>query len=83
MKIYKTLLWFCEQMQKALNKNSYKGGWKGCGTEYLFEKLTEEYEEVMVYSRQSLIDKNIKKKLTAECADLANIAMMLADEVKR
>lgn len=69
------VIWFAFQMERKLKANDHKGGWKKCTNTFLLGKLTEESIEI----RES-----IKRLGTTpldrinECADVANIAMMLA-----
>ena len=74
----KTVEWFAKEMDKELNRNSHKGGWKGCGVERLYSGFLEEtlelYEQIFKYhSKQGIIE---------EAIDVANFAMMIADEAR-
>ena len=79
--------WFAEKMEAMLAANDDKGGWEDCPLEFLRGKLEEEYQEVIEELDEILEKKQSKTKITIrdkrsliwECADLANIAMMLAD----
>ncbi|BFH63945.1 hypothetical protein [Paenibacillus azoreducens] len=63
--------WFAQQMETKLRENDWKGGWKDCRIQYLLEKLDEEVHELSgCISNEEAIK---------EAADVANIAMMIAD----
>lgn len=63
--------WFAQQMEAKLRENDWKGGWKDCRIQYLFEKLDEEVHELSVCISNEEVIK--------EAADVANVAMMIAD----
>lgn len=69
------VIWFAFQMERKLKANDHKGGWKSCTNTYLLSRLTQESKEIKEAitqfgkTQQDVID---------ECADTANIAMMLA-----
>ena len=65
---------FAQQMEKMLRANDYKGGWEDSTQLFLLSKLCEEVAEVAnAFQNPGTSD------LTHECADVANIAMMIAD----
>lgn len=67
---------FAVAMEKELRENDHKGGWKTEGISYFIEKLHEEVNELT----KALGDiKATKRRVLSEAADVANIAMMLAD----
>jgi len=67
---------FATVMEHKLRLNDYKGGWDDCSWEYLWGKLREETRELDNASKQKLQGNNA---VTEEAADVANIALMLAD----
>jgi len=69
------LRWFAEQMELKLRANDHKGGWNQCSLQYLFEKLDEEVGEL---SATLTNEETIR-----EAADVANIAMMIADNARQ
>jgi len=78
--------WFAEKMEQKLRINDHKGGWNGCGQDYLFDRMVEEAEEL----RKSLINldwdaesETRKETVIREAADIANFAMMIADNVRK
>lgn len=77
MKVRKSLKEFAEMQEEVLRDKDHKGGWKSCTNFYLFSKLELEFEEL----QRALMD-GIKTNIRAECVDIANYAMMLADNNK-
>jgi len=72
--------WFAEQMEAKLRENDHKGGWEDCDYEYLANRLEEEVEELRALEG----DPDVKgEKIIRECADIANFAMMIADNIRR
>jgi hypothetical protein len=65
--------WFAKEMESTLKKNDHKGGWQKETMEYLFNRLKEEVDEL----EPALYDKY--RKCIREAADVANFAMMIAD----
>lgn len=69
---------FACDMQAELNVNVQKGGeddWKTCNVLWLLAKLMEETGEVA----DAILDRNYCGTVREECADVANIALMIAD----
>jgi len=77
---------FAEIMQEKLDKNKFKEcpvmnphgtgrKWKHCPDVYLFRRLLEEFCEM----QKSIWDGESSDKIARECADIANFAMMIAD----
>ena len=66
--------WFARQMEVVLQANDHKSGWEGLSKKYLIDKLEEEYEELI-----EAVQKGDATTIATEAADLANVAMMLAD----
>lgn len=76
-----TVLWFASQMEAKLKKNRHKGdqeGWRDCGVSYLMERLHGEFEELT-----RALSSTDKEDIIAECADVANFAMMIADIINQ
>ena len=69
-----TVLIFANNMEQKLVENDYKRDWENCSKSFLKVKLLEEIAELF----DSLKHSN-QRKITAEAADVANIAMMIAD----
>jgi len=68
--------WFAEQMELTLRANEHKGGWQNCNHDYLMSRLHEEVEEIHELEGVEDID---PQAIVRECADVANFAMMIAD----
>lgn len=80
---------FAEVMEYNLKSNDRKGGWHNCPIEFLTHKLHEEVSELMIvlqdprlYSDNEDTRQFFIERLVSEAADVANIAMMFADNVK-
>jgi NTP pyrophosphatase (non-canonical NTP hydrolase) len=76
------VLGFASAMQKELDENSHKGTWRvrqqSCSPEALLKRLKEETTEI-----ESAIALNQPvEEIIAECADVGNFAMMIADNYK-
>ena len=69
-----SVAWFSEQMEAKLAKNDHKGGWGNCELQYLSKRLTDERKELY-----EAIKSKDSEKIIAECADIANFALMIAD----
>ncbi|UOF80423.1 triphosphate pyrophosphohydrolase mazG-like domain protein [Caudoviricetes sp.] len=71
--------WFAEEMEKRLTKNDHKPGWDSDSFEALFKRLNDEALELeMAYYGGSPDDEFIQ-----EAADIANFAMMIADNASK
>ncbi len=83
MKVRKEVKWFSELMEEKLKKNDHKGGWRDGDSTidgYLIYRLQDEVDELKEKLRiESWVEPDGIKKITEECADVANFAMMIAD----
>lgn len=85
MKLDDFIIKFAHAMQQKINENMHKGGWNTGDPEndraFLREKLEEEvdelFDELDAYEHNP--DEYVGDGLLREAADVANIAMMLAD----
>ena len=68
---------FAEGMIRKLAKNSHKAHWSTVSCDYLFDRLKEEVHELSD-SRSGSVESIID-----ECYDVANFAMMIADNVSK
>lgn len=66
-------------MEFALQKNDWKGGWQDDRMFDLLERLREETDEL----RDALFVAKNFEDIIKESADIANFAMMIADNVRR
>lgn len=70
---------FSLQMVENLNNNIHKGHWAGETNVYLLERLREEMEELEL----AVMRGADLKTVLSEAADVANFAMMIADNAVR
>lgn len=68
---------FAHDMEKQLKKNDIKGGWGQEHPEFLSKCLWENFEK-LTYGALKKADKD-KYEITKLCANIANYAMMIAD----
>lgn len=64
---------FAQAMEARLRKNDWKGHWRHCTGAYLFNRMRGEITE---------LSKAPPEDRLAEAADVANFAMMIADNAK-
>jgi NTP pyrophosphatase (non-canonical NTP hydrolase) len=87
------VLAFAKLMEKKLRQNDHKGGWQREDPDYILKRLREEVEEIAAYGGH-LVGAQIRHlehpddpqqksskadSIGEECADVANFAMMIAD----
>lgn len=65
---------FANAMENELRENDHKGGWQNCEMGYLRRRLRQEVEELC-----RAVDEGRTKDILSEAADVANFAMMIAD----
>lgn len=68
---------FARQMEERLQQNDWKGGWQDDAAGDLFNHLVEEVGEIAELLRDP---KAIYDDVLGECADAANMAMMVAEQ---
>ena len=73
-----SVMHFAEGMLDKLGKNRHKAHWSNAQQEYLWSRLVEELNEL----RSALDYQNDKLNIIQECYDVANFAMMIADNLK-
>jgi NTP pyrophosphatase (non-canonical NTP hydrolase) len=71
------LLRFAMLMQDKLDENCHKRGWSDLSPAWLLRRMREETGEI----RTALRKKKDALTIARECADVANFAMMLADNL--
>lgn len=78
--------WFANEMEKKLIANDYKGGWENSDQFQLFNKLRQEecseLLEAMIDSKLP-VDPTALENIIEEAADVANLAMMIADLARK
>lgn len=67
---------FAQAMEQKLKENDYKGHWDHCSMQYLSMRLTQEREEL-----RRAVERADSKEVLREAADVANFAMMIAENV--
>lgn len=81
------LVWFVHIMEEKLQQNDHKGGWSECSLLWLMNKLNEEVGELSEQVGPMYLpggqeiggDYLDAQILEREAADVANLAMMIAD----
>ena len=68
--------WFAEQMELVLRANDHKPGWQNDAPVDLLKRLYEEVEEL----RDGMFIPVNANTIVKEAADVANFAMMIADQ---
>jgi hypothetical protein len=77
--------WFAKQMEKKLKENDHKTHWSQCDIQYLSVRLYEEVQELgreLWFYEQNPAPHNAVNVIK-ECADIANFAMMIADNARQ
>lgn len=74
IRLRKEVRLFAEQMELKLRKNDHKGHWDVCRPGYLIDRLKEETKEL-----EKILYSENPKQIISEAADVANFAMMIAD----
>lgn len=72
--------WFAELMEVKLRENDHKGGWQDCSLDWLVERLYEEAKELWVEIDRVEPEAD---QIVREATDVANFAMMIADNARR
>lgn len=76
IELYTACMWYASQMYRQLVENEAKGTWKDDALANLLLHLKEEVQEVQDLLANSLFGPD---EMDAECADIGNLAMMIAD----
>lgn len=76
---------FAEAMEDKLLANEYRGGWDDCSIDFLTLRMREEQAELFNALRlyHMFPSEDTKRRVTEECADIANFAMMISDLVNK
>lgn len=69
------VLRLASEMARKLEANAHKGGWASCPLPYLTKRLSQEVAEL----KRAIRANKSREDVLAECADVANFAMMIAD----
>ena len=73
--------WFAQQMELQLRANDWKGGWHNDGPAPLYGMLRQEMQE-LAYAIFPRCEEEAER-IVKEAADVANFAMMIADNAQR
>lgn len=96
IKIRPAVMRFAAAMELKLRQNDKKGGWDRCSYRYLLCRLKEEVQELdQCFSKPDSRSDSIGmdfgtqpigripiEEIIGECADVANFAMMIADNLQ-
>ncbi len=77
---------FASDMEKKLRANNHKGGWEHESYTYLLTRLRQEFEELTdALKDEPTAALPFEQYLNgmAECVDVANLAMMIHDNLHR
>lgn len=78
--IRKAVRLFAEAMERRLIANDHKRSWGEIPFRDLLHLLEGEVRELwQAYENRSACDENRYQQVTKECADIANFAMMIAE----
>ena len=78
LEIREPVKWFTQQMEMKLRENDHKGSWRTCTDLYFITRLWEEFEELA----DAINNKESKENIIKECAEISNLAMMIADNAR-
>ena len=84
MKQREEVQWFAQVMESVLRKNDYKGGWHDASFEFLLDKILfeeiKELKDALETLTMGAITGEMVDNVVNEAADVANLAMMIADK---
>ena len=78
-----TLIEFVRRMELKLFANKHKGNWHKCSDSYLLNRLEGETIELKDAIQKYKDGKVVWEHIASEAADVANFAMMIADNASR
>lgn len=67
---------FAQEMEKQLQANEHKGGWKKCNDYLLYKGIEHNARELV---QTLMMAEGNKADIIRRCANIANYAMMIAD----
>lgn len=70
--------WFSRRMLTKLRANDHKGGWQNLDRRWLLHRLRQEIAEL-----DRALRRNDPHAIIHESSDVANFAMMIADNTRR
>jgi len=71
MKLRPEVKRFAEEMERQLRNNDHKGGWENCDRTFLLNELVKNYKALLATGK--------KENILRRCVNIANFAMMIAD----
>lgn len=74
--------WFAEQMEQRLKANDHKTGWDKSSTSWLCEQASRKLTELCIAGSHKRQYRN-SEEIARLAADVANFAMMIADNARR
>ncbi len=74
MKLRPEVARFAEEMEKQLQANEHKGGWKNCDEDFLFDELSKNHSVLDFALANGDIPEILRR-----AANIANFSMMIAD----
>lgn len=79
------VVWFAEQMEKKLAEHDDSDSYGGCSDDWLLKRLREEAQELedVLPGGKVPMSKTRSEEIISEAADVANFAMMIADNARR
>ena len=78
-RVREPVAWFAKEMESKLRKDDYKKHWSEYSILFLHRRLMEEVQEL-----SDEVDRKIKPEaVISECVDVANFAMMIADNIRK
>lgn len=86
MELRPEIQWFAEQMERKLQENDHKPGWKEDSIESLLWTLEGKYSKLYLaslFTFEGLKREGTYEKLVSELIDVGNYAMMIADNANR
>jgi NTP pyrophosphatase (non-canonical NTP hydrolase) len=78
------LAWFAWQMAQQLDVNDHKDGWGGMSASRLLVRLKQETKELerAIMGTTPMSERRQWERIVEEAADVANFAMMIADNAR-
>lgn len=70
------VLWFANRMEEKLRANDARGGWNRDATTHLMLRMYTQFADL-----KEAVEKQDHKAAISEAADIANFAMMIADNI--
>ena len=81
MELRAEVQWFAEQMEVQLRTNDWKGGWQDDEQCDLLHRIRQETAELQQVLSPEIFGES-DKDIIAEAVDVANFAMMIADNAR-